>query len=139
MPLSEVCYVFLEQRERSQFADGAFEQLFLEHQNATTSVDQSISGTNAFGSDKTVNFELNFNHPIVELFWVARLGIHEKLKTVAVPEFNEWFNFGGPLDQVTEVPIDPVKKVALRLNNAYRFGPVEGRYFRFGNSVSVSH
>lgn len=141
----EVCYVFLEQRERSQFADGAFEQLFLEHQNATTSVDQSISGTNAFGSDKTINFELNFNHPIVELFWVARLGIHEKLKTVAVPEFNEWFNFGGPLDQVTEVPIDPVKKVALRLNNAYRFGPVEGRYFRlvtpyqFHTNIPIDH
>jgi len=141
----EVCYVYLDQRERSQFADGAFEQLYLEHQHTSSSVDQSISTTNSFGTDKKVNLELNFNHPIVELFWVARLGIHEKFKSVAVPEFNEWFNFGGPSDTVTQVPIDPVKDVALRLNNANRFGCVEARYFRlvtpwqFHTNIPIDH
>lgn len=126
----EACYVYLDETERAQFADGAFEQLICEHQFMETSVEQTVAATNTFGTDKKLHIDLNFSHPVIELFWVARMGIHEAFTSRDVPSYNEWFNFGGPLDTVTEVAIDPVKDVALRLNNSYRFPATEGRYFR---------
>ena len=142
----EVCYVYLDQRERSKFADGAFEQLMIEHQETSTQVDNSV-GSSAASANATVavlgaaakkNFELNFNHTIIELFWAARLGTHESFNGTNPTGFrcdfyNDWFNFAGP-----ELPIggqqpalyDPVDLIQLRLNNATRFGDVEGRYFR---------
>ena len=145
----EVCYVYLDQRERSKFADGAFEQLMIEHQETSTQVDNAVAGsaTGAAGAASLVptagaaikkNFELNFNHTIIELFWAARLGAHESFNGanptgVRSDFYNDWFNFAGP-----ELPIfgqqpalyDPVDLIQLRLNNATRFGDVEGRYFR---------
>ena len=145
----EVCYVYLDQRERSKFADGAFEQLMIEHQETSTQVDQSATGpaTGPSGSASLVpvagaavkkNFELNFNHTIIELFWAARLGSRESYQGtnntgVRCDFYNDWFNFAGP-----ELPVygqqpalyDPVDLIQLRLNNATRFGDVEGRYFR---------
>lgn len=131
----EVCYVYLDQRERSKFADGAFEQLIVEHQETATQVDNQVTTVAGNASqDRRINFELNFNHTIIELFWVARLGIRGAWNGVAtVPvndEFNDWFNFSGPRDVVTQLPIDPVVAIQLRLNNSVRFGEVEGRYFR---------
>jgi hypothetical protein len=145
----EVCYVYLDQRERSKFADGAFEQLMIEHQETSTQVDNSVSksatGEGAAASLVPVsgaavkkNFELNFNHTIIELFWAARLGTHGSFNGtnqtgIRSDFYNDWFNFAGP-----ELPIygqqpalyDPVDLIQLRLNNATRFGDVEGRYFR---------
>jgi hypothetical protein len=131
----EVCYVYLDQRERSKFADGAFEQLIVEHQETSTQVDNQVTTKWGYASQsKKINFELNFNHTIIELFWVARLGIRgawNGTNTNPVNAlFNDWFNFSGPQDVVTELPIDPVLRIQLRLNNSVRFGESEGRYFR---------
>jgi len=126
----EVCYVYLDETERAQFASGAFEQLMVEHQYAPVAVDQSVSGTNTYGSDKKVSVDMTFNHPISELFWVARRRICEKFSLVTTPEFNNWFDFSGPADVITTMPIDPVKDATVRLNGAYRMNITEGRYFR---------
>ena len=66
MAYIECCYVYLDQRERSKFADGAFEQLMVEHQETSTQIDNQISTPLQVGnSAKRINFELNFNHTII--------------------------------------------------------------------------
>jgi len=136
MAYIECCYVYLDQRERAKFADGAFEQLMIEHQETSTQVDNQISAPLTVGnSSKRINFELNFNHTVIELFWAARLGQHESFngqnEVGALNDlYNEWFNFSGPNHTVTQLPIDPIVKIQLRLNNSVRFGESEGRYFR---------
>lgn len=128
-----VTYVYLDQNERSMFADGSFESLIPQHQRQIFPATQSISGTSAVGSNRMESIDLNFNHTVMELFWVVRLGVHEAFSAVTVPctnEYNEWFNFAGPLDFVTQLPIDPVVSARLLLNNANRWELREGRYFR---------
>jgi hypothetical protein len=126
-----VSYVYLDQKERSQFADGQFETLINQHQFQETSVNQNVSGVNTYGSSDTwTTLELTFNHPCYELYWVARLGIHEDFQNSDIPEFNEWFQFCGPLDTVTTLPIDPFKEVQLKLNNSNRFPSIEARFYR---------
>ena len=132
----EACYVYLDQRERSKFADGAFEQLMIEHQDTDAQYETTVAGANQVaGVAKEARLELNFNHTIIELLWAVRLGVREgfngKNTTGAFNNFyNEWFDFGGLSNPVTGVPIDPIDRIQLRLNNATRFGDVEGRYFR---------
>ena len=132
----EACYVYLDQRERSKFADGAFEQLMIEHQDTDAQYETSVSAENQVaGVAKEARLELNFNHTIIELLWAVRLGVREgfngKNTTGAFNDFyNEWFDFGGLSNPVTGCPIDPIDRIQLRLNNATRFGDVEGRYFR---------
>lgn len=126
-----VCYVYLDQRERSQFADGQFETLINQHQFQETNVNQSVSSPNHFGSsDMSTTLELTFNHPVFELYWVARLGINEDFLDSTIPAYNEWFNFKGPIDTVTLLPIDPIKEAQLKLNNSNRWPQIECRYFR---------
>jgi hypothetical protein len=132
----EACYVYLDQRERSKFADGAFEQLMIEHQDTDAQYETSISLFNSVaGVPKEARLELNFNHTIIELLWAVRLGVREGFNgknTVGAFNnfYNEWFDFGGLSNPVTGVAIDPIDSIQLRLNNATRFGNVEGRYFR---------
>jgi hypothetical protein len=127
-----VTYVYLDQNERAKFAEGAFESVIPQHQTFTQTVDQTVSTQYATGTDKTQRFELTFNHTVMELFWVVRLGVHEDVTetTPCTNLNNEWFNFSGPDDIVTGLPIDPVVKCRLLLNNANRWEEREGRYFR---------
>lgn len=131
----ECCYVYLDQNERSQFANGAFEQLIQEHQEQRITQPQTglAAGTSAYGNNVTLCLDLNFNHPVSELLWVVRKqsneGANAGANGPASPDFNQWFNFGGTLDTVTGVPIDPVINAKLQLNSTSRFD-TEGRYFR---------
>ena len=127
-----VTYVYLDQNERAKFAEGAFESVIPQHQTFTQTVDQTVTAVYATGTDKTQRFELTFNHTVMELFWVIRLGIHEDNSETSpcTNENNEWFNFAGPDDIVTNLPIDPVVTCRLLLNNANRWEEREGRYFR---------
>ena len=132
----EVCYVYLDQRERSKFADGAFEQLMIEHQDTNTQVNYNVSVINQYaGNDRKIQYEINFNHTIIELYWVARLGAREAWQgqnQVGLYNglYNDWFNFSGGVQAYGPTLYDPVQSVQLLLNNASRFGDVEGRYFR---------
>jgi len=132
----EVCYVYLDQRERSKFADGAFEQLMIEHQDTNTQVNANVSAVNQYaGNDRKIQYEINFNHTIIELYWVARLGVREAWQgsnQIGLYNglYNDWFNFSGGVQAYGPTLYDPVQSVQLLLNNASRFGDVEGRYFR---------
>jgi len=128
-----VTYIYLDQKERKKFAEGAFELVIPQHQEHKVTVEQTVSGVNSVGTDKVQSIDLNFNHTIMELFWVLRLKCHDEFNSVTNPitsNYNEWFNFTGPKDIVTKLPIDPVKTARLTLNNANRFEVREGRYFR---------
>jgi hypothetical protein len=132
----EVCYVYLDQRERSKFADGAFEQLMIEHQDTNTQVNYNVATANQYaGNDRKIQYEINFNHTIIELYWVARLGAYEAWQgqnQVGLYNdlYNQWFKFDGGAQKYGPSLYDPVRTVQLLLNNASRFGDVEGRYFR---------
>jgi hypothetical protein len=132
----EVCYVYLDQRERSKFADGAFEQLMIEHQDTNTQVNYNVATANQYaGNDRKIQYEINFNHTIIELYWVARLGAYEAWQgqnQVGLYNdlYNQWFKFDGGAQKYGQTHYDPVRTVQLLLNNASRFGDVEGRYFR---------
>ena len=127
-----VTQVYLDQRERSQFADGQFEHLINQHQYQVASVNQTVSATNGYGStDVTPNIDLIFNHPTFELYVVARLKVRENWTSNEIPEYNDWFNFTGFDDNVTGCPMDPLTQLKLKLNNSDRLPSVlEARYFR---------
>jgi hypothetical protein len=128
-----VTYVYLDQNERAKFAEGAFESVIPQHQSQTVTSQQTVSTVNAVGSNQISSIDLNFNHTVMELFWVVRLSVHDAYSATTIPctnLYNEWFNFQGPNDFVTTLPIDPVSSVRLLLNNANRWEAREGRYFR---------
>lgn len=128
-----ITYVYLDQRERSQFADGQFETLINQHQSQSATASQTVNTLHAYGSsDVPVSLDLNFNHPVYEFYIVARLGNHGVCSNACTDaQFNEWFNFVGPRDSITNNPIDPLVTLQLKLNNANRFPDIlEARYFR---------
>ena len=129
-----VTYVYLDQNERAKFAEGAFESVIPQHQAQFGNVDQTITAVGVNGKDRPYSMDLNFNHTVMELFWVVRrriCGAWPGQKTEPCTDlYNEWFNFNGPPDSVTGCDIDPVVTVQLLLNNANRWEQYEGRYFR---------
>jgi hypothetical protein len=128
-----ITYVYLDQRERSQFADGQFETLINQHQSQSATASQTVSVLHNYGSsDVPVSLDLNFNHPVYEFYIVARLANHNACTNNCLDaQFNEWFNFCGPDDTITEAPIDPLVTIQLKLNNANRFPDLlEARYYR---------
>ena len=90
-------YIFLDSEERKRFAQMSHEYLIDQVQSETISLNNASSGG-------TQRLEINFNHPIKELVWVA--------------EDNEG---------VRQVDITNVK---LKLNGHDRFYPRCGEYFR---------
>ena len=127
-----VTYVYLDQNERAKFAEGAFESVIPQHQHYIQTVDQNVTTQFGTGSNKIVRNDLTFNHTVMELYWVVRLRNHEDFKDTSPCHnlYNDWFNFSGPKDIVTLLPIDPVRSARLLLNNANRWEQREGRYFR---------
>ena len=128
-----VTYVYLDQNERAKFAEGAFESVIPQHQHQYTTQTQTVSTQYATGNVQRVTIDLNFNHTVMELFWVIRMGVCEGYQQGINPctnLYNEWFNFGGPPDFVTYLAIDPCLTAQLLLNNANRWDQQEGRYFR---------
>lgn len=67
-------YVYLDVAERDKFAEGLFDQLISCVQTATHTT-----------TDTTVNLQLFFNHPMIELIWAVRI--------VSNKEANDYFNF----------------------------------------------
>lgn len=137
-------YVYLDQRERSTFAEAQFEQVITQHQHQSATINStgSLITDQHVASDIKYSLDLNFNHTVSELLWAIRLQVHEHTITgdasnagVADAEcrnwqFNDWFNFSGPANVVTGLPTDPVALATLKLNNANRFSNTPGRYFR---------
>ena len=100
----DTTYVYLDMEERDRFAVGSFQQLITQVQHHTT----SHTGLSA-------NFQINFNHPALELIWMYQRECHAVANNV--------FNFSGKYGR------DPIRRVALQINNLTRFDR-EAQYFR---------
>ena len=87
-------YIFLDSEERKRFAQMSHEYL----------IDQVQREQFDVGSDQTKRLDINFNHPVKELVWVAE-------------------NADGQRQ-------DDITQVQLKLNSHDRFYPRCGEYFR---------
>ena len=90
-------YIFLDSEERKRFAQMSHEYLIDQVQSETFSL------TSGASSGETKRLDINFNHPIKELVWVAE---HEGARQV------------------------DITNVKLQLNGHDRFYPRCGEYFR---------
>lgn len=109
----EVCYVFLGKQERQRFAEGSFEMLISEVQQISPLTGQQSSSVVA---------SLDFNHAIYELLWCVKQAYHEQL--------NNHFEFGGLVEPLTSITLDPIESVMIKINNQERVYSTEGRYYR---------
>ena len=91
-----ISYVYLDIEERDRFAVGSMEQLIHQTQFFSQITSQS-----------SVSFNLNFNHPVIELIWAVRRLCQESV--------NNWCNYSG------KYGLDPIETVSLCLNNQVRF------------------
>lgn len=98
-------FVYLDLEERTQFACACFEKLITQVQMYQTVTNQSH-----------VNLTLNFNHPVIEIFWAVRRNCQEAC--------GNYFNYSGKWGR------DPIVGVTLKLNNLVRFGGQPGVYYR---------
>lgn len=102
----DATHVFLDTRERIEFAAGEFDQLMTQVQFVTT--------THSRGGK--VSVPLSFSHPIIELIWAVRRNVRERQ--------NNWFNYSGIAHK------DPIDLVTLRWDNKSRLSGREARYYR---------
>lgn len=98
-------FAFLDRCERERFANGCFEQLVTQVQRHTIT---------QRGPD--IRLTLNFNHPTKELIVIAQ--------RQAQILCGNHFNFSGRNGR------DPLKYIALSLNNLNRFAPRDAAFFR---------
>lgn len=112
-------FVYLDTKERKQFAQDNHEFLIKQ-------VQYSINN-NVLSSEKKKIFNLNFNHPIVELiFFVQNKGV----KNISNDKGNNWFNYSKTL----ELPYkDPIKNAKILLNGQDRTPEMTSKELRFYN------
>lgn len=101
----ETTYIYVEEDERVRFATQDYETLIVQHQA------YSMQATNS-----SVSFQLNFNHPVIELIWMLRRKCQEMC--------NNHFNYSGVDNR------DPVELASLLLNNQPRVAARPGIWFR---------
>ena len=99
-------YVYLENAERTSFANADFSSLIVQHQRHPF----NSRGKSSFSE------RLNFNHPIIELIWFARRVCHETN--------GAFFNFAGIESR------DPIIDCSLMLNHQPRFQKLPASYYR---------
>ena len=101
----EICYVYLDEAERTKFQTSTYDQLMVQTQSYIKT-----------DSKKTCSVPLSFNHPTLEMIICVRRHCSEKA--------NNWTNFSGIDGR------DPIKNMQLFLNSASRFGKKSGQYWR---------
>lgn len=115
-----VDYIYLDNKERKNFAKSPHEYLITQLQEISEGVSQ-----------KNHNVRLNFNHPCKELIWV----LQEDAAVAA--NVNDWTNWEVVNDQyagydptVNGVPGDnPLVSALLKLNNTERAARRKGEYY----------
>lgn len=117
----EVGYVYLDNEERSRFADSNMEVLVMQRQNMTRKRSKNT----------TECHRLYFNHPVSELLWAVRR-----------PDA-ELFDYSGKMQigtgenaaNIDHFKLDPITSVQLKFNNHSRFNMSDGK----GNKVPASY
>jgi hypothetical protein len=119
-------YVYLDTDERRRFAQVSHEYLIEQLQ---------FSGDGALTSN-SASVDLNFNHPVKELVWVARSNANNAAK-----QYNNYttltgaagsratFPEAGGAVAFNAQPLNPVATGLLKLNGHERFSQQQGPYF----------
>jgi len=109
-----VDYIYLDNKERKNFAKSPHEYLITQLQEINESVTQ-----------KNHNVRLNFNHPTKELIWV----IQEE--AAVEPNVNDWTNWEvvNPVNPGVVAGDNPLTDSLIKLNNTERFARRRGEYF----------
>mgnify|MGYP001454704520 CR=1 FL=1 len=108
-------YVFLDTKERKQFAEKEHKYLILQHQKNEKNIIRY--GNNS----KIINLE--FNHPTKSIFWTLQNREAQKL--------NLWGNYGlNPQRMSTKKSIEPLLSAELKINGQERFSERKAEYFR---------
>ena len=102
-------FVYLDNKERDMFASSNYEILMQQHQRQTEQLGPS---------ETEKSFNLNFNHPVIELMWTIRREDYSKKAGL--------FNFTGVDGK------DPLVSAHMFLNGQSRFGGTQfpGNYYR---------
>jgi hypothetical protein len=123
-----VGYVFLDAMERRAFAQSMHEYIITELQHTGSESHQS-GVTNQ-------HIRLDFNHPIIELFWLCqRDGVIQPIPYTGPGAQsggggNDWFNYSGNYDPLTSIIYDPIIAAELVLNGHSRTLDHPSIYYR---------
>ncbi len=114
--------VYLDQDERSKFAHGQFEQSITSTQYQQKTISETVTSATETTSPKMVSERIIFNHVVTEFFVAVRRQEAERS--------NDWFNFGGYDDPVSNSILDPIKDMNIKFNNNTRVGTRPAQFFR---------
>jgi len=114
--------VYLDQDEHSKFAHGQFEQSITSTQYQQKTISDTVTSATETTAPKMVSERIIFNHVVTEFFVAIRRQEAERS--------NEWFNFGGYDDPVSNSILDPVKDMNIKFNNNTRVGTRPAQFFR---------
>ena len=119
----EANFVYLETDERTKFAKGAFEQVVDEMQmQSQQAISNAATGTSESSPSVRSNMRLQLNNVVMEYIFFVQ--------SQAKKDANEVFDFSGPTDVATGLPLDPIRDVTIKFNNSQRVQTRPGSFFR---------
>ena len=108
-------YIFLDTKERKQFAQNGHEYLITQHQKNENNVIH-YGGT-------SLNVDLEFNHPTKSLYWIV--------KNKEAENMNLWGEYAlNPQRIRVDNLIEPLKSIEMKINGQDRFSEREAEHFR---------
>jgi hypothetical protein len=111
--------IYLDSKERKSFAQSSHEYLIKQ-------VQYSINN-NILANDKIKRFNLNFNHPVLELIFLVQ---NKNVKLKSKNKGNDWLNFSKTLKTPFK---DPIKSAKIILNGQDRTPEMTNKELRFYN------
>ena len=112
-------YIFLDSKERKLFAQNNHEYLIKQ-------IQYSINN-NVLENEKKRTFNLNFNHPILELIFFVQ---NKSVKNISANKGNDWLNFSKTLSYPFK---DPIKTAKILLNGQDRTTEMTSKELRYYN------
>lgn len=108
-------YVFLDTKERKDFAQKEHDYLIVQHQKNDNNVIR-------YGSS-SINIPLEFNHPTKSIYWT--------LQNKEAQRINLWGEYClNPQRITTENPLEILSSVEMNINGQERFSEKEAEFFR---------
>ena len=116
-------YVYLDNKERKIFAQSNHEYLIKQIQYSLKN--------DILANDKKKTFNLNFNHPILELIFLVQ---NKSVKTISNDKGNDWLNFSKTLTYPFK---DAIKTAKILLNGQDRTPDLTAKELRLYNTFET--
>jgi len=114
-------FVYLDSKERKTFAQSSHEYLIKQVQNSINN--------NILSNEEIKRFNLNFNHPVLELIFFVQ---NKNVKVKSNNKGNDWLNFSKTLQTPFK---DPIKSAKIILNGQDRTPELTSKELRFYNVI----